>query len=613
MSSAKKNTLCLKEKIELIKLMENNKLSVKELQQKYKCGKTQIYYIIKRRDELKQLWEQGTRADMIRKRKTSNEDINKLVWEWFINAKSQNLPVNGTLLKAQAKLIAEQLGNNSFKASNGWLESFRKRNSIVKNEVCEERKDMNHESVDDWKKRIPSIIQDYKAEDIFSGGETGLFFRVLPGEIMSEEKSIGGKQTLSQQEKCIDKKPTVSETEKCFNEKQTVSEEECIDIKPTASELEEYMNKKQKASEEGKSTGEKQTVSEKEKCVSEKQTVPEKKCIGGKQSSERVTIFLCCSLKGEKEIPLVIGKAAKPRCFENLCLSKLPVLWKSNKYSYMNSEIMEEWLHSFDNKMQMQERNVLLFMGSDTCNPDIPLKNVKIEFLPKNSKKHTNPLEQGIIQNLKIYYRKLCIESVRTRMNTYESMNEISRSISVLDAILWISSSWNGIKENVIESCFKKAGFPSNNNDVDSTIVQAEIGTIKQIISETFPDTCDADQYVSVDNNISTAEPVVLNPIDDLTENHHQPSDDSDEEMEDASSVDGKNKIQSYTDALKAVNQIRDFSLMINDGYLFNLMNNANYYVQNTISFNLMNGVNTHVKNETTSGITEKERALAES
>jgi hypothetical protein len=42
-------------------------------------------------------------------------------------------------------------------------------------------------------------------------------------------------------------------------------------------------------------------------------------------SNERLTVLLCGNLVGEMEKPLVIGKAAKPRCCKNLKINNLPV------------------------------------------------------------------------------------------------------------------------------------------------------------------------------------------------------------------------------------------------------------------------------------------------
>jgi len=46
-------------------------------------------------------------------------------------------------------------------------------------------------------------------------------------------------------------------------------------------------------------------------------------CKGGKFSKEKITVLLYRNMAGDMEKPLVIGKAAKPRCFKNIDVEKL--------------------------------------------------------------------------------------------------------------------------------------------------------------------------------------------------------------------------------------------------------------------------------------------------
>ena len=41
------------------------------------------------------------------------------------------------------------------------------------------------------------------------------------------------------------------------------------------------------------------------------------KCIEEKTSKERLTVYLCSSMIGEKRPAVIIGKYLKPRCFKN--------------------------------------------------------------------------------------------------------------------------------------------------------------------------------------------------------------------------------------------------------------------------------------------------------
>jgi hypothetical protein len=61
---------------------------------------------------------------------------------------------------------------------------------------------------------------------------------------------------------------------------------------------------------------------------------------------------------GRNGNPLVTGKAAKPRCFKNLKINNLPVIWKNNKKAWTSAATMEEWLNMFNAKMKKENRNV---------------------------------------------------------------------------------------------------------------------------------------------------------------------------------------------------------------------------------------------------------------
>ncbi|XP_025416874.1 tigger transposable element-derived protein 6-like [Sipha flava] len=90
---------------------------------------------------------------------------------------------------------AEVHGLNDFKASNGWLEKFRKRHNISYKSVCGEASAVDRIAVDDWKKKLPNIIDKYEKRDIFNADETGLFLKVLPNKTKAfkNETCSGGK------------------------------------------------------------------------------------------------------------------------------------------------------------------------------------------------------------------------------------------------------------------------------------------------------------------------------------------------------------------------------------------------------------------------------------
>ena len=119
---------------------------------------------------------------------------------------------------------------------------------------------------------------------------------------------------------------------------------------------------------------------------------------------ERMTILLACNADGSDKItPLVIGRSENPRCFKNV--RQLPVWYEANKKSWMTASIFSSWLIKLNAQMKKQDRSILLFMDKATCH-SIPhrLTNVTVHFLPKNVTSIIQPLDQGIIQNMKHFF-----------------------------------------------------------------------------------------------------------------------------------------------------------------------------------------------------------------
>ena len=88
------------------------------------------------------------------------------MWEWFVSVREKKHRVSGPVVQEYAKRVAQKLWKTEFKASNGWLESFRKRHHIVFNELCGESSDVNSETIEELVAKVPSIIQGYEPENI---------------------------------------------------------------------------------------------------------------------------------------------------------------------------------------------------------------------------------------------------------------------------------------------------------------------------------------------------------------------------------------------------------------------------------------------------------------
>lgn len=191
------------------------------------------------------------------------------MFKWFKQARAKNIPLSGPIIQEKAMEFANDLKFMDFKASNGWLESWRSRFSIGFFKVCGESAEVDENVVDDFRSKIGKIVEGYKAEDIFNADETGLFFKALPNKTLAPKGEA---------------------------------------------------------------------------------------CKGGKLAKERITVMLACSSTGEKLKPLVIGKAKQPRCFKNINIDNLPVLWQSNKKAWMTAYIFTEWITKINKLMKLKKK-----------------------------------------------------------------------------------------------------------------------------------------------------------------------------------------------------------------------------------------------------------------
>ena len=161
----------------------------------------QVSSILKRKAEILEGYESNMNED--RKRICSlgpHKEVNALMWEWFQKARSQNIPISGSMMQERALLYAKNLGisEEDFKASTGWLKSFRQRHNINLASIYGEGGSVSVELVTDWKSRLPLIVSGYDSADIFNIDETGLFFRALPDKTLIKEKDCKGGKKLKE-------------------------------------------------------------------------------------------------------------------------------------------------------------------------------------------------------------------------------------------------------------------------------------------------------------------------------------------------------------------------------------------------------------------------------
>lgn len=184
---------------------------------------------------------------------------------------------------------------------------------------------------------------------------------------------------------------------------------------------------------------------------------------GRKQPKDRVTVLLCSNATGsDKRKPLVIGRAANPRCFKNVDKQALGIHYRANKTAWMTGAYFTEWLQEFDRSMNGRKIALILDGASSHCK-DLELNNIEMIFLKANTTSICQPMDQGIIQNVKTKYRKQVLWRI---IEAYDSDSEFQ--LNLKEAIDLMVMAWSDVAQRTISACFKKAGIlPEFSNQDD--------------------------------------------------------------------------------------------------------------------------------------------------
>ena len=85
------------------------------------------------------------------------------------------------LQSKQALSIAKVFeADHNFKASNGWLEKWKKRHNVKSYAICGESGNVDIDKAEEGKAFLASLCDGYTPANIFNMDETGYFYRDLP-------------------------------------------------------------------------------------------------------------------------------------------------------------------------------------------------------------------------------------------------------------------------------------------------------------------------------------------------------------------------------------------------------------------------------------------------
>ena len=183
--------LPLSKKVELIRVAERTGKSQRVLAVEFGVGRTQVGNILRRKQEVLDAFERNAPDSKRRFSDTRHKEVNSLTWAWYTDLRNQNIPCTGTMIQEKARVFAASLGDMDFKASNGWLSSFKTRHCIgfSKPVVDNSAAAVQDEAAEEWRRNLPFICEGYEARNIFNMEEIGIFFRALPDKTLATEEA----------------------------------------------------------------------------------------------------------------------------------------------------------------------------------------------------------------------------------------------------------------------------------------------------------------------------------------------------------------------------------------------------------------------------------------
>ena len=126
----KLNMKTLKEKCDILSHIEKG-ITNKEAADEFIVPKNTISIWIKNKEKnFQALEESAPRTKKLRG--CQYEKVDKALFEWFVLQRSQNIPIDGSMIQEKGLFFAEKLEIPDFKASDGCLDEWKKgRNNVI--------------------------------------------------------------------------------------------------------------------------------------------------------------------------------------------------------------------------------------------------------------------------------------------------------------------------------------------------------------------------------------------------------------------------------------------------------------------------------------------------
>lgn len=194
--AVKRKALSMETKFDIIQAVDSGRKK-KDIAADFGIPPSTLSSILALREKILNSPFGSVKQDRKRFRDPSFPDIEFALLSWCKDAQANNLTISGSILVERANSLAIDIGHNNFKASNAWISRFKARNDIVCQNHSVKSASASTMAVTRWVSKLKSVMTEYAESDIYSVGESGLFYRMLPEQCLDykDEKCFDGKKS----------------------------------------------------------------------------------------------------------------------------------------------------------------------------------------------------------------------------------------------------------------------------------------------------------------------------------------------------------------------------------------------------------------------------------
>ena len=188
LTAAQKKEICLKK-------ISTPSLKQKDLAKEYNVSEGMVSDILKEKDRWVAIDNDSYQANLKREKKIQFPIIEEALTVWLDKALQAKLVLTESILTTKALDFAVLCNEEKFKASNGWLDNFKKRHNLRQYNIHEEASSAPIQDLDSIRGRLRQTLRDYDPKDIFNCDETGLFWKMKLSHTISNGPVVGTKQS----------------------------------------------------------------------------------------------------------------------------------------------------------------------------------------------------------------------------------------------------------------------------------------------------------------------------------------------------------------------------------------------------------------------------------